>query len=290
MPTQSRTPLPLHPKNPYTTDYDFDELVKHNETLGKYIVRNKHGIKTIKFGDQRAVKALNKALLKSRYDVHWDIPKGYVCPSIPGRLNYLLHVADLLPKKDIKMLDVGTGANLIYPILGTCHFSWQCTATELHPDSISHAQQTIAHNPALETVDLRVQKDKECILDHIIQPDDKFDVLVCNPPFYKNAEDAQKKNERKVRNLQSKQKTKLNFAGRSSELWTEGGESQFITQLAEESVQFRDQVGLFTALISRMDSIEGITDMIGSIPRTEVEVVDMGLGNKKSRFITWKFI
>lgn len=279
----------MHPSNPFRADYDFDELVKHNDSLSKYVFVNKHGTKTIKFGDQRAVKALNKALLKSKYDVHWDIPKGFLCPPIPGRLDYLLYVADLLPKKDISMLDIGTGANLIYPILGTHHFGWQCTGSELNEESIKNARQIISHNDSLSKVDVRVQYNKSHILENIIKPEDQFDVLVCNPPFYLNAEDAAKKNERKVRNLGLKQRSKLNFGGRSNELWTEGGESQFIKLLAEESVEFKDQVGLFTSLIARHDSILGIKNMIESIPRTEVKIVQMELGNKKSRFVTWKF-
>jgi len=279
----------VHKKNPFAADYDFDNLVKHNDALAKYVFPNKQGTKTIKFGDQRAVKALNKALLKTQFDVHWDIPKGFPCPPIPGRLDYLLNIADLLPEKEIKMLDIGTGANMIYPILGTRHFGWHCTASELNPDSIKHAAQIIANNPSLSSVELRVQSDPKLILENIIQPDDNFDVMVCNPPHFKSLEDAQKHNQRKVRNLSSKKREKLNFAGRSNELWTPGGEAAFIQTLAEESVQFMDQVGWFTSLISRNDSVRGITEMIDAIPRTEVKVVEMTQGIKASRFVAWRF-
>jgi len=279
----------VHKKNPFAADYDFDNLVKHNDALAKYVFPNKQGTKTIKFGDQRAVKALNKALLKTQFDVHWDIPKGFPCPPIPGRLDYLLNIADLLPEKEIKMLDIGTGANMIYPILGTRHFGWHCTASELNPDSIKHAAQIIANNPSLSSVELRVQSDPKLILENIIQPDDNFDVMVCNPPHFKSLEDAQKHNQRKVRNLSSKKREKLNFAGRSNELWTPGGEAAFIQSLAEESVQFMDQVGWFTSLISRNDSVRGITEMIDAIPRTEVKVVEMTQGIKASRFVAWRF-
>ena len=279
----------MHKKNPFAADYDFDNLIKHNEALAKYVFPNKQGTKTIKFGDQRAVKALNKALLKTQFDVHWDIPKGFPCPPIPGRLDYLLNIADLLPEKEIKMLDIGTGANMIYPILGTRHFGWHCTASELNPDSIKHAAQIISNNPSLSSVELRVQSDPKLILENIIEPDDKFDVMVCNPPHFKSLEDAQKHNQRKVRNLSSKKREKLNFAGRSNELWTPGGEAAFIQTLAEESVQFMDQVGWFTSLISRNDSVRGITEMIDAIPRTEVKVVEMTQGIKASRFVAWRF-
>ncbi len=106
----------MHPKNPFAKDYDFDLLVSHFTNLKDFVFLNKYGNKTIKFGDKQAVKALNKALLKAYYDITWDIPENNLCPPIPGRLDYLLHVADLVTKTDIHLLDIGTGAKLIYPI------------------------------------------------------------------------------------------------------------------------------------------------------------------------------
>ena len=43
------------------------------------------------------MKALNKALLAHFYAVkHWDIPDGFLCPPVPGRADYVHHLADLL--------------------------------------------------------------------------------------------------------------------------------------------------------------------------------------------------
>ncbi|MGB0424538.1 MAG: RlmF-related methyltransferase, partial [Flavobacteriales bacterium] len=107
----------MHSKNPFSKDYDFDQLTSIHAPLIEHVFTNDYGTKTIKFGNQDAVKALNSALLKTHYNIDWDIPNGYLCPPIPGRLDYLLHVNDLLNKKKANVLDLGTGANLIYPIL-----------------------------------------------------------------------------------------------------------------------------------------------------------------------------
>lgn len=78
---------------------------------------------SVNFADPLAVKTLNKALLAHFYGVtHWDIPDGFLCPPVPGRADYVHHLADLLADdnggvvpKQATVLDIGTGANLIYP-------------------------------------------------------------------------------------------------------------------------------------------------------------------------------
>jgi 23S rRNA (adenine1618-N6)-methyltransferase len=279
----------VHPKNPFAKDYDFDLLIRHFASLKEFVFLNKYGNKTIKFGDKQAVKALNKALLKAYYDITWDIPENNLCPPIPGRLDYLLHVADLVTKTDIHLLDIGTGANLIYPILGTCHFNWQCTGSEVDPDSLKNAQGIIDKNKALHKTELRRQKFKSNIFLNLIQPDDAFDVVVCNPPFYKSSYEAQQKNQRKVDKLQLQEKDKLNFGGQANELWYKGGEEAFVKKMAIESVHFKNQVHWFSSLVSKKDSLRNIKRAINKTHPTEVKVIDMEQGNKKSRFIAWTF-
>lgn len=279
----------MHPKNPFAKDYDFDLLVSHFANLKDFVFLNKYGNKTIKFGDKQAVKALNKALLKAYYDITWDIPENNLCPPIPGRLDYLLHVADLVTKTDLHLLDIGTGANLIYPILGTCHFNWQCTGSEVDPDSLKNAQGIIDKNKVLHKTELRRQKFKSNILMNLIQPDDAFDVVVCNPPFYKSSYEAQQKNQRKVDKLQLQEKDKLNFGGQANELWYKGGEEAFVKKMAIESVDFKNQVHWFSSLVSKKDSLRNIKRAINKTHPTEVKVIDMEQGNKKSRFIAWTY-
>lgn len=281
----------MHPQNPFQRTYHFDELINIHPDLKPHVFTNEYGTKTIKFGNNKAVKELNKALLKQHYQLkYWDIPEKNLCPPIPGRLDYLLHIKDLLEQKsNVHLLDIGTGANLIYPILGTCHFNWKCTASEVDKTSIKNAEQIIHQNKKLKHIDLRNQPFKNAILEHIIQPNDFFDVVVCNPPFFKNAFDAAKKNERKVKNLQLKDANPLNFGGVSNELWYKGGEETFIKKMSQESMQFKNQVGWFTSLVSQKENLKNIKRAIHKTLPVEVKIVDMEQGNKKSRFIAWRF-
>lgn len=281
----------MHANNPFQEDYNFDVLTQANPELIPHVFVNEYGNKTLKFADKKAVKELNKALLKQQYQLQfWDIPENNLCPPIPGRLDYLLHINDLLEEKEnIKLLDIGTGANLIYPILGTRHFNWKCTASEVDKDSFNNAQNLIAKNNNLNSIDLRHQQFKNSILQNIIQPNDQFDVVVCNPPFFKNSFDADQKNKRKTKNLKLETNNTLNFGGRSNELWYKGGEEAFVKKMAEESVLFKTQATWFTSLVSQKVHLKNIKRAINKTLPTEVKIVEMEQGNKKSRFIAWKF-
>ncbi len=280
----------MHPKNPFNTGYNFDILVEKHPPLKPFVFENQYGNKTIKFANSEAVKALNTALLKSYFGIeYWNIPDNNLCPPVPGRLDYLLYVADLIPKKDIHLLDIGTGANLIYPVLATSHFNWKCTATEVNLDSLSNGLKIINKNSLLQKIELRHQQFKRSILEHIIQPDDYFDVVVCNPPFYKTRSDAERHNRRKHQNLKLIEENTQNFGGLSNELWYKGGEEMFIKKMAEESVLFKDQVHWFTAIVSQNDNLKNIKRAVNKTNPSEVKMVEMEQGNKRSRFIAWTY-
>ncbi|WP_093980648.1 23S rRNA (adenine(1618)-N(6))-methyltransferase RlmF [Arenibacter algicola] len=280
----------MHPENPFAKNYDFDFLVQHSPDLKEFVFVNEYGNQTITFEDKQAVKVLNRALLKAYYGLdHWDIPEHNLCPPIPGRLDYLLHLAELIPKTKLRLLDIGTGANLIYPILATCHFNWQCTASEVDLDALKNAQEIIDSNKVLQKIALRRQRFKSSILEHIIQPGDNFDVVVCNPPFFKNRTDAEKQNQRKVRNLQLEGGERLNFGGLANELCYKGGEEAFIKKMAGESVLFKDQVHWFSSLVSQKENLKNIKRAINKTDPVEVKVIEMEQGNKKSRFVAWTY-
>lgn len=280
----------MHPKNPFNKDYDFDTLVAEYPPLKPFVFVNEYGNKTIKFANSEAVKALNAGLLKAHYGITgWEIPKNNLCPPIPGRLDYLLHIADLIPKTDLHLLDIGTGTNLIYPILAKCHFNWKCTGSEVNIASLDNAQEIIDKNTTLKNIELRHQQFKSHILEHIIQPDDSFDAVVCNPPFFKNRTEAEKSNMRKFKNLQLSEENTQNFGGLSNELWYKGGEEAFVKKMAEESLQFKNQVHWFTTLVSQKDNLKNIKRALNKTKPSAVKIVEMGQGNKQSRFIAWTF-
>jgi 23S rRNA (adenine1618-N6)-methyltransferase len=187
---------------------------------------NEHEIETIDFSNPEAVKSLNKALLKTYYGIlDWNLPTDYLCPPIPGRADYIHYIADLLSEvndgiiptgNEIMGLDIGVGANCIYPILGNAIYDWSFVATDINSSAIENCVDIIEKNPHLnEVISLQQQLNSRFIFKDIIQPEDKFAFTICNPPFHASKEEADKSSSRKVSNLTQQKTTNpiLNFGG-----------------------------------------------------------------------------
>lgn len=293
----------LHPRNLHQGSYDLSLLAEKNPGLLKYIFTNQFEKQTIDFSDPKAVKSLNLALLKHFYGIKfWDIPDGFLCPPIPGRVDYIHHAADLLASenhgeipvgKNIHILDIGTGANLIYPILGNASYGWSFTCSESNLSAINTAEKIIAKNPQLVgTVQIKPQNDKSYILEGIISKDDFFDLSICNPPFHSSAEEAQAGSRRKIRNLSGKKNKNpsLNFGGKADELWCEGGELVFVSKLITESQKYRFQAFWFSSLISKEANLSPLYAALKRAGVAEYRTIPMTQGNKKSRFLAWTFL
>ena len=285
----------LHPNNPHKGKYDFEVLSKNIHQLKEYIRKNPRGEDTIDFSDNEAVILLNKALLKTFYNIdNWDIPKSFLVPPIPGRADYIHYIAELLEKKDnVKVLDIGTGANCIYPIIGSQSYGWNFLASDIDSKSIENAQKIIDANKNLkDKIILKLQKNRDNIFEGIIDKTDRFDLTMCNPPFHSSLEAAIKANERKVSNLNKGNKEikkGFNFGGQKAELWCNGGELLFLKKMAKESVKFSSQVNWFTSLVSDKDNIKPLGKLLEKLGAKEVKVLEMSQGQKISRVLAWKF-
>ncbi len=287
----------LHPRNLHRDGYDFARLVKAYPPLQPHVINNPAGEPTISFSDPEAVKALNTALLIGHYGLqHWDIPEGYLCPPVPGRADYLHHLADLLAAggplltgKDIRILDIGTGANLIYAILGQRLYDWSMVGTEVDKLALKTAKALIGINPVLQNgTRLRQQKDPHFILEGIIRENDFFHATVCNPPFYASEAEAAEANARKRKHLRLG-KVGRAVAGQPAELWTEGGERSFLLQFIKESQIYGQQVGWFTSLVSQKDNLEPLEQALEKAEAKAVEIIPLAAGQKRTRVLAWRF-
>jgi 23S rRNA (adenine1618-N6)-methyltransferase len=290
----------LHTRNIHKNGYDFPLLIKSCPPLNQYVDKNTHGNLSIDFANPEAVKALNAALLNHHYGVKgWDIPDGALCPPIPGRVDYIHYVADLLAESNnVKLLDIGTGANGIYPLLACKTYGWQCVGSDINAGSLKNVASIITNNADLkDQFILRHQADKNHFFEGIIQPREFFDVTVCNPPFHASEEDALKGSQRKVNNLARNRgensdikNTELNFGGLEAELWCKGGEALFLKKMIKESKQFATQVGWFTSLVSKGENIKPLVKLIHKSGATDVREIEMIQGNKITRVLAWRFV
>ena len=292
--------MELHKNNKHQGKYDFPRLIENYQPLKKFVSPNPYGTPTINFFNPQAVKALNKALLITYYGIsYWDIPKGYLCPPIPGRADYIHYLADLLQEgnnmgetKPCRCLDIGVGANCIYPIIGHTEYGWTFVGSDIDPVSIENARKIVTCNPVLaHKIELRLQKDSRKILDGIIATEDFFDVTLCNPPFHSSKEAAEEGNLRKLSSLKGKKitKTKLNFGGTSNELWCEGGEVRFLQNMITERRKYQRNCRWFTCLVSKKETLEKLYARLKAVNVAEYRVIPMSQGTKVSRILAWRF-
>lgn len=292
------TKTKLHPRNQHNEGYDFVRLVTDMPELEAFTTLNPVGQTTIDFQDVAAVRMLNRALLKSHYNIDfWDIPAGYLCPPIPGRVDYIHYLADLLAESNdqviprgpnIKALDIGTGASLVYPLIGQSEYGWQFTGVDVDATAITSAQQICDFNK-LDTTLIRQDNPKN-VFKGVIAQGDVFHVTMCNPPFHASMEQANKGTERKWANLGKGHSKKLNFGGQNAELWCPGGEIKFIARMVEQSTAFGDQCLWFTSLVSKKDNLQPLYRILKKAKVADFKVVEMAQGQKTSRFIAWTFI
>ena len=297
--SENKNQLPLksnlHPRNKHREAYDFQALRKALPELGQFVKVNEFGNESIDFFNPEAVKALNFALLKYFYKIeNWEIPPNYLCPPIPGRADYIHYLADIIgpQKTKINCLDIGIGANCIYPIIGVSEYDWNFVGSDIDPISIKNAQQIINSNSILkDKIQLRLQIKNKSIFDGVIQANERFTATLCNPPFHSSAEKARIGSKRKLSNLK-KEKTNvvtLNFGGQSNELWCEGGELQFVKQLIHESQKFAKNCIWFTTLISKKDHLSSLYRYLKKQKVEEIKTIQMGQGNKISHLLAWAY-
>ncbi len=293
----------LHPRNRHQGRYDFPALIKAHPDLARFTLTNPHGKPSIDFANPEAVRVFNRALLKAQYGIqHWDIPPQYLCPPIPGRADYLHVAADLLGEDtdgdiprgpQVHALDIGVGANCIYPLLGHSDYRWRFVGSDIDPVALASANAIVQANGLGKAISLRQQGSASAILGGLLQADERFDLTLCNPPFHSSREEATRGSARKWKNL-GKQDPKrtlpvLNFGGQNNELWCAGGEIRFVTQLISESATCAQQVLWFTTLVSKASNVPGIEAALKKAGVAAQRVVEMGQGQKRSRMVAWSF-
>ncbi len=309
-----------HPRNRHSGRYDFAALTQACPDLARFVRANPAGEPTIDFADPAAVRWLNRALLRRDYGVsEWSLPDGYLCPPIPGRADYLHHLADLLAEggsvprgSATRILDIGTGANLVYPLVGVADYGWTFVGTEVDAEALASGRRILEANPDFERrIELRRQPERGAIFAGVVKPGETFAACLCNPPFHASAAEAAAGTRRKLRNLagnatgpssrtagfsdstnspsQGDRAPPRNFAGRSHELWCPGGEVAFIRRMIRESALRPALCRWFTSLVSQRESLEPLQRTLHDAGTVEVRRIDLAHGQKRTRLLAWRF-
>lgn len=297
----------LHPSNIHNEAYDYKSLIKSYPQLENFVTLNQYGSLSIDYSDSQAVLSLNQALVTHHYNVKdFSVPKGHLCPPIPGRADYIHYIADLLSEDfdgdipvgpKVKGLDIGCGTSCIYPILGNSIYGWKFVASDISSVAINHAKLILKSNPKLnKNIKLRFQEISENIFEDLIKAEEFFDFTMCNPPFYASLEEANKASQTKIRNLNSNKEKKVhktskgssNFGGIKAELWCKGGELSFIQKMIIQSIEVKDQCNWFTSLVSNKDNLTKLQSELKRNNIIESKIIHMHHGQKISHILAWR--
>ncbi|MFY0594347.1 23S rRNA (adenine(1618)-N(6))-methyltransferase RlmF [Roseivirga sp.] len=293
----------LHPRNKHIGRYDLAKLTAALPALKEHLTLSIRKEQTIDFSNPKAVKLLNAALLKVHYGIEeWDIPEGYLCPPIPGRADYIHYMADVLSASNggklpdgekVTCLDIGIGANGVYPIIGTSTYGWSFIGSDVDPVSLKSVEEILNNNAWLKPkLTLKLQEDAKDTLYGILDHETYIDLIVCNPPFHASLEAAQEATLKKVSNLNKKKVTTAvqNFGGQGGELWCDGGERKFVGNLIRESKNYGKTCFWFSSLISKQSNLKAILEYLSIAKAVEVKTIPMSQGNKASRVVAWTFL
>lgn len=292
----------LHTRNRNRENYDLQALIDAIPELADFVQANKRGEDSVDFANPAAVKTLNRALLHHYYGIeYWAFSDKNLCPPIPGRADYLHHMADVLAENNfgniprgnkITGYDIGVGASCIYPIIGVAEYDWNFIGSDIDASSIASSEQIIAENAVLhDKIECRLQANKRDVFYGVLKKEDKIDFVMCNPPFHASIEEAKRGTKRKVKNLTGKKtdNPKLNFAGISSELVCEGGEHKFVHNIITESKKFAKSCLWYSTLVSKQSNVKGMYTALEELEAVKIRTIAMGTSNKSSRVVAWTF-
>jgi 23S rRNA A1618 N6-methylase RlmF len=141
-----RVSKPLHAGNPYQGPIDLHALkLQYPETLGSFISYSESkSSASFDWKNAEAVRVLTETMLLRDFNLAVKLHPARLCPTLPNRMNYLCWLNDLLEHtSQPHVLDIGSGANAIYPVLGHAQFGWQFTGTDIDEDSIAWASHYV---------------------------------------------------------------------------------------------------------------------------------------------------
>lgn len=297
----------------------------------------------IDFRDADSSIALTEAMLEHDFGIHVSLRNDRLCPAIPNRINYIAWLQEIVDKvqsiaecvshlekngdeerpakrikqhpESVRILDVGTGASCIYPILGCALDDWNFIATDIDAESIAAARSIVddpsnqgvsqaefTHGRRLDLqnrIELCLRGDGDSVLpseedlkslklDAISWPhlDEGllYHAVMCNPPFYKDEVEMQHCQDGKVRGPSAV------CLGSEREMICKGGETAFVTRIIDESVHLQDRVLFFTCTLGKASDIDPIVKRLIEVKAETVMLTEFTQGRTKRWGIAWSFL
>ena len=269
---------------------DFLTLIKEFPELKKYILKqneDNEGEFQFDWSNNELSLLMDKSILNYYFDIkYYDIPNGFLIPPIPSRINYINLINSIITKliKDIDIkniigIDIGTGANIIYPILGYSIYKWKFICTEINKEAYNNAKLILQKNNLENNINIIKQNNKDNIFISILNRENKYIFSMCNPPYYNY--------ENEIKLEDKKRDNEYNF----DEIYYKNGEFGFFQRYFEESICYKNNVFLYTILIGKKINAENIYDKLSSY-NDIIKIYNMQkilTGNNVRYIIYWSF-
>ncbi|RHY64711.1 hypothetical protein DYB38_001919 [Aphanomyces astaci] len=260
----------IHPRNMYRNPPDFKALAKaYPSELTRALLHRDFGITT------------------------WHVPLNRLCPPLPNRLNYIHWIEDLIlfsqssyvstEDAPIWGVDIGTGASVIYPLLGHSLNQWRFLATDVDAESIEYAAANLRSNHLEHVIHLETVADGH---DAAILPtasiqrrcrhDGPVLFTMCNPPFFDSID-------------QADTNPRTACTGSASEMTTPGGEVAFVTRMIQDSLLLTSQVRWYTSLIGRKSSLRPLLAILRSHGIPNMRTTEFLQGRTTRWGLAWSF-
>ncbi len=132
----------------------------------------------IKKDNPTTLELYNRYIAEDLYDLKINFLPGAIIPTPILRFNFLKYVI----RPNSSLLEIGTGASAIIAMLAAKHFQCQVTATDVDQSYLNWAQTLIKLNGLDSQIKLVTSNGN--IIESIFSPEDQFDFILSNPPYY----------------------------------------------------------------------------------------------------------
>ncbi|KIY52254.1 S-adenosyl-L-methionine dependent methyltransferase, partial [Fistulina hepatica ATCC 64428] len=303
----------MHPRNPYASPLDFSQLAESYPALKPCLIPTSHGDFTISYRDARSQMLLTQALLNRDFGLSVRLLEDRLCPPIPNRLNYVLWIQDIVEAsslsdqvsqrgREIRGIDIGTGACAIYPLLAcSLEQSWKFCATEIDQHSLDNAKAVVADNGLVSRIEILQAKEDGPLLLPLKLYNFDFDFSMCNPPFYSSREEMATS----ARVKESRPNAACFFfrsaftsetdvamqvcTGAEVEMITPGGEAVFVNRMIEESRALRTRCQWYTSMLGKMASLFAVCEALRAHSIDNYAITEFVQGQTRRWAVAWSF-
>jgi 23S rRNA (adenine1618-N6)-methyltransferase len=299
----------MHPRNPYNAPINIAELARQFPDVCDHVIsRSSNGRVVYDWHAPGATYAVTRALLARDFELDWQQPLHHLCPPVPGRLNYLLWLQDLVqqdavaaaaPPAGICVADIGTGASAIFPLLGARRFGWSFVALDSSADALAHARSNVERNGLQHLITLGLVPHDGSIVSAL----DSFPAVthtMCNPPFFSSSSSAAWRQRVLAADGGGEQNGNSVIGGGGMaacaalepELFTEGGEVAFMSKIIQQSAASpcRQRVKWFTCMVGIKADLAALKAACAAAGALQVRTTTFFQGQTLRWGLAWTFV